>query len=334
MFKQPNVEMRLAGILAGKRREIGRAITDVENETNTGRQLMTAISPHVGRAHVVGITGPGGAGKSTLVNALIGELGERGRNIGVIAVDPSSPVSGGALLGDRIRMLEHAASDTVFIRSVAARGHQGGLSLSAGRIVDVFDASGMDTIIVETLGAGQAELDVCKLADTRIFVCPPGLGDDVQSMKAGILELADVLVVSKADLPQADQLAQSLLNMLARRPKRDWMVPVICTVAITGDGIGFLVDTINAHASFVGKGLRHKAADSNQRGILAQLASNECRRQIGNCEDEEMNMLCATLESAEIGHSDTLAKVFALLARRMAAGQQADRNVNSIHPQP
>lgn len=328
MFRQQDVEMRLAGILAGRRREIGRAISDVENETDIGQKLMLAISPHVGRAHVVGITGPGGAGKSTLVNALIGELSREGRKIGVVAVDPSSPVSGGALLGDRIRMLEHAASDTVFIRSVASRGHQGGLSLAAGRVVDILDASGMDTIIVETLGAGQAELDVCKLADTRIVVCPPGLGDEVQAMKAGILELADVLVVNKAELPQADQLVQSLLNMLALRPKRDWMVPVIRTVAITGDGIGSLVDTINAHASLAGKGLRHKTLVSRQRGILAQLAGNECRRQIENHEDEEMNVLCASLESAETGHSDTLAKVFALLARRMTT-EQRGRQIRS-----
>lgn len=322
MFRQPDVELRLAGILAGRRREIGRAISDVENETDIGRKLMLAISPHVGRAHVVGITGPGGAGKSTLVNALIGELSREGRTVGVVAVDPSSPVSGGALLGDRIRMLEHAASDTVFIRSVASRGHQGGLSLTAGRVVDILDASGMDTVIVETLGAGQAELDVCKLADTRIVVCPPGLGDEVQAMKAGILELADVLVVNKAELPQADQLVQNLSNMLALRPKRDWMVPVIRTVAITGDGIGYLVDAINAHAALVGKGLRHKTPVSRQRGILAQLAGNECRRQIENHEDEEMNLLCTALESVETEHSDTLAKVFALLARRMATGRQ------------
>jgi LAO/AO transport system kinase len=314
-----NLEQRVAGVLSGQRRDIAWAMSEVEDGTDAGQAVLNAIRPNVGRAHVVGITGPGGAGKSTLVSALIRELRAGGQTIGVVAVDPSSPVSGGALLGDRIRMNEHVAADEVFIRSVASRGHQGGLSLTAGRLADIFDASGMSTVIVETLGAGQAEIDICEVADTRVVVCPPGLGDEVQAMKAGMLEMADVLVVNKADLPQAERLHQSLLGMLSLRPAAAWQVPVILTVATSGEGIAALADTIARHAREVGRD-RRRGAVSRLRGMLLQLAAAECRQRILGEDDAAMNDLCAAFETARIGQSEALAEVFALLSRRLSAG--------------
>lgn len=319
MSFQLEVEKCVAGVLAGRRYDIGRAISGVENRTDIGLAILRAIREYLGHAHVIGVTGPGGAGKSTLVSAMIGELRTRNQKIGVVAVDPSSPVSGGALLGDRIRMLEHATSDSVFIRSVASRGHSGGLSLAASSVVDILDASGMDTVIVETLGAGQAEVDVCRIVDTKVVVCPPGLGDEIQAMKAGILEMADVLVVNKADLRQAELLVQSLLNMLSLRPQSARRVPLIRTVATTGDGVRSLIEVIISHASVAGTGLRHKGSMSRLREMLGHLTGDECRRQIMSDENEEMNLLCSSLEATEIGYDEALVKVFELIAKRVSA---------------
>jgi LAO/AO transport system ATPase len=205
---------------------------------------------------VVGITGAPGAGKSTLINALLGELLRRGKRIGVVAVDPSSPLTGGAVLGDRVRMGEHGAHEHVFIRSIASRGHLGGVSRTTGRIVDVLDAAGFDTVIVETVGAGQSEVEIIGIADTRVVVCPPGLGDDVQAIKAGILEIADLLVVNKADLPAAETTARELKEMLRLRPASRADVAVLKTVATQGDGIAELADRVEAHAAAGGVGTR------------------------------------------------------------------------------
>lgn len=176
--------------------------------------IRASVGAHVGRAHVIGITGPPGGGKSTLVSALIKQLRARGHTVAVVAVDPSSPFTGGAVLGDRIRMGEHQADEGMFIRSLASRGHLGGLARAAGDVVDVFDAAGFDTIIVETVGAGQSEVEVTRIADTRLVVCPPGLGDDIQAIKAGVLEIADAFVVSKSDLPDAQRTENELRSML------------------------------------------------------------------------------------------------------------------------
>ena len=183
-------------LLAGDRRVVARAISQIEHGELAPGVVSNALRSHLGRAHVLGITGAPGAGKSTLVHAMLGELLARGRRIAVVAVDPSSPVSGGAVLGDRVRMGEHGAHANVFIRSLATRGHLGGLSSSTEEIVDVLDAAGFDVIIIETVGAGQSEVEIMRVADTRIVACPPGLGDSVQAIKAGILEIADLLVVT------------------------------------------------------------------------------------------------------------------------------------------
>jgi LAO/AO transport system kinase len=253
----------LAAIRAGDRRAIARSISTVENGDAGADAIARALQPHLGRAHVLGITGPPGAGKSTLINALLGELVRRGRRVAVVAVDPSSPITGGAVLGDRVRMGEHGGDERVFIRSLSSRGHPGGLSRCTARVVDVLDAAGFDTVIVETVGAGQSEVAISALADTRIVVCPPGLGDDVQAIKAGILEIADLLVVNKGDLAGADATVRELEDMLTLRRSKAAPVPVLKTAATRGEGIGALVDAALAHGAAGGCGRRLAAPVPN-----------------------------------------------------------------------
>ena len=258
---RPGQDERVASILAGGRAAIARAITAIENGLPSAEALSAALAPRAGRAHVVGITGAPGAGKSTLINALVREHASRGKRIAVVAVDPSSPITGGAVLGDRVRMSDAGADESVFIRSLASRGTTGGLAKATRRIVDLLDAAGFDVIVVETVGAGQSEVDIAGLADTSVVVCPPGLGDGVQAIKAGILEIADVLVVSKGDLPAAGQTERDLADMLHLRARRPgWRVRVVRTAATTGEGIPALADAIAAHAAETGVGRRRRAA--------------------------------------------------------------------------
>lgn len=249
----------LAGVLAGERAAIARLLSKLERGEREPVQVSAELAPHLGRAHVLGITGAPGAGKSTLVHALLGELLARGRRIAVIAVDPSSPITGGAVLGDRVRMGEHGSHEQVFIRSVASRGHLGGLAGTTAAMIDVLDAAGFDTVIVETVGAGQSEVEIMRVADTRLVACPPGLGDSVQALKAGILEIADVLVVTKSDLAGGEATARDLKDMLHLRtaaPAGGWVVPVVQVSATAGIGIGELADRVEAHAAAVGRGRR------------------------------------------------------------------------------
>jgi LAO/AO transport system kinase len=241
---------------AGDRRSIARAISIAEQGGPDAEAIARAVAPRVGRAHVVGVTGAPGAGKSTLIDALLGEYLARGQRVAVVAVDPSSPITGGAVLGDRVRMSEHGAHEDVFIRSLASRGHPGGLSRTASEIVDVLDACGFDTVIVETVGAGQSEVEIAKLADTRLVACAPGLGDSVQAIKAGILEIADVLVVTKGDLPAADAALRDLQDMLRLRRAGARAVPVLKTAATRREGIAAVIDAVIAHAEQAGRGRR------------------------------------------------------------------------------
>ncbi|MDF2467009.1 MAG: hypothetical protein K0Q43_5244 [Ramlibacter sp.] len=250
------------GVLAGDRGAVARAISQVERGEREPAAVAAALAAHLGRAHVLGVTGSPGAGKSTLVHALLGELLARGQRIAVVAVDPSSPITGGAVLGDRVRMGENGAHPDVFIRSVASRGHLGGLAPSTEAMVDILDAAGFDTVIVETVGAGQSEVEIMSVADTRLVACAPGLGDNVQAIKAGILEIADVLAVTKCDLPGADITARDLKDMLHLRAASaagSWQVPVLASSATTGSGIAALADAIDAHATAAGRGHRLQA---------------------------------------------------------------------------
>ncbi|MFA6312712.1 MAG: methylmalonyl Co-A mutase-associated GTPase MeaB [Sterolibacterium sp.] len=257
---KPPSSIDYSAVLARNRLALARAISLIENGRGGAEELHARLLPHCGHAHVVGITGAPGAGKSTLINALLVELLRHGRRVAVLAVDPSSPISGGAILGDRVRMVDHDSSDDVFIRSVSSRGHLGGLSRTAGKLIDVFDAAGFDLVIVETVGTGQSEVEISHYADTRIVVCPPGLGDEVQSIKAGILEIADILVVNKGDLPQAQRVQIDLQAMqeLRHQATSGWRVPVLNTVASSGRGITELIASFEEHASIAGVGQRLK----------------------------------------------------------------------------
>jgi len=233
-----------------------------------------SLAERAGRAHVVGITGPPGAGKSTLINALLGELLTRGQRVAVVAIDPSSPLTGGAVLGDRIRMGEFGADERVFIRSLASRGNLGGLSRTTGAIVDLLDVAGFSTVIVETVGAGQSDVGIASLADTSIVVCPPGLGDDVQATKAGILEIADLLVVSKSDLPAASHTVRELKEMLGLRPRpQGWRTPVLSVTATARDGVMAVADAMRDHAAAAGiaRRLRKRTSDADPASVSADL---------------------------------------------------------------
>jgi len=244
--------------LAGDRGALARLLTLIDDDAPGARAAAARIAGHAGRAWVVGVTGVPGSGKSTLVDALLGAWLAEGHTVAVVAIDPSSPVSGGAVLGDRIRMGANAADERVFIRSFSARGELGGLSRAARAAVDCFDACGFERIVVETVGTGQSETAIVSLADTRVVVCPPGLGDEVQAIKAGTLEIADVLAVSKGDLPLAAQTARELRDMLLLKPRAagEWRPQAIVVCALDGSGLDDLRTAMTAHRDAVGVGRR------------------------------------------------------------------------------
>ena len=237
----------IAGVGDGNRRALARAITHVEADTETGRAVLAGLYPRTGHARTVGITGSAGVGKSTLVGRLARAQRERGRSVGIVAVDPSSPFSHGAILGDRIRMQDLTSDSGVFMRSMASRGNLGGLAETASGVVDVMDAAGYDVVIVETVGAGQDEVEVATATQTTVLVTMPAGGDEVQSMKAGLMEVAQVMVVNKADLAGADTAATQLRSLLAIAGERAWRPPILKAVARTGEGVEELVEAIDQH---------------------------------------------------------------------------------------
>lgn len=244
-------EHLVADVLAGKTRAVARAMSIAEGRNDAAEQLMTQIHRHAGHAHVVGLTGVPGSGKSTMVAALTREFRKLGKTVGIVAIDPSSPFSGGAILGDRVRMTGFAEDDGVFIRSMATRGALGGLARASLDTVDVLDAAGFDVVLIETVGVGQDEVDIVQAAHTVIVVSAPGLGDEVQAIKAGVLEIADIHVVSKCDKPDASHTIQDINGMLhlGRPGKGDkaWTIPVVPTSAETGEGIFELSQKIITH---------------------------------------------------------------------------------------
>jgi LAO/AO transport system kinase len=238
----------------GDPRAVARLISLVEDGAPQLREVMSALAPYTGGAYIVGLTGSPGVGKSTSTSALVGEYRARGKRIGVLAVDPSSPFSGGALLGDRVRMQDHATDPEVFIRSMASRGHLGGLAAATPQALRVLDAAGCDVVLVETVGVGQSEIEVASAADTAVVLLAPGMGDGIQAAKAGILEIGDVFVVNKADRDGADATARELNHMLAlgeRRGAGDWRPPIVKTVAARGEGVGEVVEALEKHRAWL-----------------------------------------------------------------------------------
>jgi LAO/AO transport system kinase len=235
-------------VLAGHVPSAARVIRRLEDGDAEGRDALTALYPHSGKAQIIGVTGPPGAGKSTLVDRLITAFRQRDKRVGVIAIDPTSPFSGGAILGDRVRMQSHAADPGVFIRSMATRGQLGGLARAADDATVVLDAMGFDVIVIETVGVGQDEVDVIKLAHTTVVVCLPGTGDEVQAIKAGVMEAADLFVLNKADLPGADEAESHLSTLLhLEMNDREWERQLFRTVAEKGEGVAKLCDAVVAH---------------------------------------------------------------------------------------
>ncbi|MEU8515795.1 methylmalonyl Co-A mutase-associated GTPase MeaB [Kitasatospora sp. NPDC048722] len=264
----------------GRPRAVARLITLVENAAPELREVMAALAPHTGHAYTVGLTGSPGVGKSTSTSALVCAYRRLGKRVGVLAVDPSSPFSGGALLGDRVRMQEHATDPEVFIRSMATRGHLGGLSWAAPQALRVLDAAGCDVILVETVGVGQSEVEIAAQADTTVVLLAPGMGDGIQAAKAGILEIGDLFVVNKADRDGADATARELNHMLGlgeAREAGDWRPPIVKTVAARGEGVDEVVEALEKHRAWLEEHgelavrRRRRAADEIEAIALAEL---------------------------------------------------------------
>jgi LAO/AO transport system kinase len=247
------MENMVQKVMRGDQLAGGRLIRLLEEGDPAGIEMLKLLYPNTGNAYIMGITGPPGSGKSTLVNCMISEFRQSGTKVAVVAIDPSSPISGGALLGDRIRMRCHSEDDGVFIRSLATRGHLGGLSRTTRQTALVFDAMGYEVIIIETVGVGQDEVEIAQFAHTSAVVSLPGTGDEIQVMKAGLLEIGDILIVNKADRPGADDMVAQLRLMLAMKPHSDdgWRPPVLKTIAVKSQGIPELVNTFRRHRQFL-----------------------------------------------------------------------------------
>lgn len=323
------------GVLAGERRALARTITLVENARDGAAEVLAALYPHTGNAHRIGVTGAPGTGKSTLVNALARIARQRDLTLGIVAVDPTSPFTGGAILGDRIRMRDLAGDPGIFIRSMATRGSLGGLARATSAVAEVMDAAGFDMVLIETVGAGQSEVDIAKMAHSTVVIEAPGLGDDIQAIKAGILEVADVLVVNKADQPRADHTFRALramlemnalppayaghhgsLSILSERsanggelgegadqpPEEHWQVLILKTVATDGEGVEALLDAIQQHRTYlVDSG---ELADRERARVAADLEAR--------LREALLARLLDSIDRQEIAH--TLEEV---LARRL-----------------
>ncbi len=287
-------------LLNGDRRALARMVTLIESEVPQAHRYLAELHQHTGQAHIIGVTGSPGAGKSTLVTHMVRELRRRDRKVGVVAIDPSSPFTGGAILGDRIRMMELAGDPHVFIRSMASRGSLGGLAASTRDVVRAMDAAGYDPIIIETVGTGQAEVEVMRTAQTVLVVVAPGMGDDIQAIKAGILEIADIFVVSKADKPGSDQTVAELAMLLSldsNRRKAAWRIPIAKTIAIKDQGLPQLIDSIQQHREYlIESGMMEHRFQRQVRSELQMLIMQAVAKSLkSHVSEEEWDLLVADI---------------------------------------
>ena len=306
----------LAGVRRGESLAIARAITAIENQTAIGLELGLAVRGMRGKCRTLGVTGPPGAGKSSLINALMSELLPRFKRIGVLTVDPSSPVSGGAVLGDRVRMAAYSANPDVFIRSLAARGHLGGVTRTTRSVIDLLAAGGMELVIVETVGTGQSEVEVAQLTEVKLVVCAPGLGDEMQAIKAGILEIADLLVVNKSDLPDADQTTAHLKAMLHHRG-HDERRRALQVSSVKRDGLVELADAIDAYfgeLSDAEPDSEGKCAYS--RSMLAVDLAALVAAAVRDDPDRRIDAVAAQVSAGAMSSRDALVAVIRVLAER------------------
>jgi LAO/AO transport system kinase len=295
----------------------------VDDGTQEGKEAIVKLFPKTGKAHIIGITGSPGVGKSSLINAMVKNIREKNRTVGIVAVDPSSPFSGGALLGDRIRMQDHFTDEGVFIRSLASRGSLGGLSRSVNNVVRLLDAFGRDVIIVETVGAGQVEVEIVKIAQTVIVVISPGYGDVIQMLKAGIIEIGDIFVINKSDLEGADRTVEGLMSVLElNQNKEGWNRPIIQTVALANKGITELTDTIERHRDYIQEsGVLRLRESKRIENELVQLVNEQVYEKITSGdigEGEDLNTMVSKVLSKQLDPYSA--------AERILSGISKDKN--------
>jgi LAO/AO transport system kinase len=276
-------------LLAGEKRALARAITLIESDDPVGWELVREVYPRTGKARIIGFTGPPGVGKSTLIGALTGELRKAEREVAVLSIDPSSPFTRGALLGDRIRLTDHFLDSGVFIRSMASRGALGGLSEAALQVALIMDAAGKDDVLIETVGVGQAEIDIVDHADTIVLALMPGSGDSIQALKAGVMEIPDVIVVNKADHPMTDTMVREVRGVLAlSQDPEGWKVPILRTEAARGEGIGDLSAQIDAHRKYIEQaGTLAERRARNLRSEVLGIAASRMRRRLEQTVSED-----------------------------------------------
>jgi LAO/AO transport system kinase len=290
-------------LVAGDKRALARAITLIENDNPAGWELVREVFPRTGRARIVGLTGPPGVGKSTLIGALTAEMRKADRQVAVLSIDPSSPFTRGALLGDRIRLSDHFLDQGVFIRSMASRGALGGLSEATLQAALLMDASGKDDVFIETVGVGQAEIDIVDHGDTIVLVLMPGSGDSIQALKAGVMEIPDVIVVNKSDHPMTDTMIREIRGVLSLGPATSWRVPIVKTEAAKGEGVAELAEKITEHREHIeAEGTLEERRARNLRNEVLELAASRMRRRLeaAVADDESVRELLDRVVKREI----------------------------------
>jgi LAO/AO transport system kinase len=324
----------VAGVRAGESGALARAISLVEDADPTAYELVRAVYPHTGTAYAVGLTGPPGAGKSTLAGALIGHVRLAGRTVGMISVDPSSPFTQGALLGDRIRLSEHFLDPGVFIRSMGTRGHAGGLAEATLQALLVLDAAGKHIVFLETVGAGQSEVGVISIADTVVLVLMPGSGDSIQALKAGIMEIPDVIVVNKLDHPLAETMRNEVRQVLRLGPHQGWEPPVVLTEAMRGEGIDALWEQVEAHRSYLeSAGLLEERRRRNLAREVFAVASARARRHLEHVvtADPELRRLLDAVERRELDPLSAVREILQVVFHLSDSSTDGDDDDTDTH---